>query len=184
MPEEINPNYYQGYYPYGQQPDSQDLSLVEQTNPKDILREIELTLRGYRYDSIREEWVPPTGLCSPIVNEMGLNSLMADAKSVINQNTILSNLNKEEISKIIIRLGRSVKNKIKMNWKEFAVDKSNLDTSVFAVTDPAFTALKRAMGEGEKRFLKTSVRAIESYTSMAKPPQGSETTDKLKFWRQ
>jgi hypothetical protein len=40
----------------------------------------------------------------------------------------------------------------------------------------------RAKNEGEKRFLKTSVRAIESYTSQSKPQQ-SGSSEKLKFWR-
>lgn len=179
------PEYEQQYNPYyygQQQLNPQDLSLVEQTNPKDTLKEIELTLRGFRFDSIKQEWVAPVS-GNEIVNEIGLNSLMADARSVINQNTILSNFDIEQISKIIIRLGRSIKNKIKMNWKEFGIDKANLDTAVFAVTDPAYASLMRAKGEGEKRFLKTSVRAVESYTSNATAPSSSPTTEKLKFWR-
>lgn len=167
---------------YGYPNEPQDLSLVEQTNPKEVLKEIEMTLKGMVYDSDKGEWYLPIGF-KPIVNELGLNSLMADARSVINQNTILSNFEIDQISRIIIRLGRSVKNKIKMNWKEFGIEKSNLDTAVFAVTDPAYSSLMRAKGEGEKRFLKTSVRAIESFTTTDKPQTGSATSEKLKFWR-
>ena len=174
------PPEYGGYY--GSQADPQDLSLVEQTNPKEVLKEIELTLKGWRYDSVKQDWVMPVD-AEPIVNELGLNSLMADARSVINQNTILSNFKIEQISLIIIRLGRTIKNKIKMNWKEFGIDKSNLDTAVFAVTDPAYASLMRAKDEGEKRFLKTSVRAVESFTSMQKPQSNINSSDKLKFWR-
>ena len=172
------------YYPYGQQqPNPGDLSLVEQTNPKEVLKEIEQTLKGAVFDSTKQEWII-SKFSTPIVNDLGINSLMADARGVINQNTILSNLTTEEISLIIVRLGKSIKNKIKMNWKEFGIDKSNLDTAVFAVTDPAFTALKRAMGEGEKRFLKTSVRAVESWTqNSSAPATASPTAEKLKFWR-
>jgi len=181
MPEQYQEQY--PYYPYGpQQVNPQDLSLVEQTNPKDVLKEIEMTLKGAVYNSLKEEWVIDEN-SSPIVNDLGINSLMADARGIINQNTILSNLTTEEISKMIIRLGRSIKNKIKMNWKEFDIDKSNLDTAIFSVTDPAFTALKRAMGEGEKRFLKTSVRAVESWTQNATQQAPSATSEKLKFWR-
>ncbi len=78
----------------------------------------------------------------------------------------------------------TVKNKIKMNWKEFGIDKSNLDTAVFAITDPAYSSLQRAKGEGEKKFLKTSVRAVESFVSNQKPSnQGSPASEKVKFWR-
>lgn len=184
--QEEQPQNYPGYNPYlyGYQQEPPDLSLVEQTNPREVLKEIEMTLKGFKRGSPKDkdEWILEKGV-APLINNIGLNSLMADAKSVINQNTILSNFDIEQISRLIIRLGISIKSKIKMNWKEFGIDKSNLDTVVFAVTDPAYASLMRAKGEGEKRFLKTSVRAIESFTSQAKPQQGSSTVDKLKFWR-
>ena len=182
MPEEQIPQQQYNPYMYGYGNEPQDLSLVEQTNPSQTLKEIELTLRGYHYDSIKEQWIIPDG-GKPLLNHLGLNSLMADARSVINQNTILSNYKIEQIASLIIRLGRTIKNKVKMNWKEWGIDKSNLDTVVFAVTDPAYASLMRALGEGEKRFLKTSVRAIESFTSMQKPKSEGSTSEKLKFWR-
>jgi hypothetical protein len=175
---------YGSPYGYGMIPDSQDLSLVEQTNPDKILEDIEMTLRGRIYSQDRKEWTQPIG-SKPLINESGLNSLMADARGLINQNTILSNLNDEQIGKLIITVGRAIKNKIKMNWKEFGIDKSNLTTCILAITNPAYAALMRAKNEGEKRFLKTSVRAVETYATNAKPMQDQSyaTSDKLKFWR-
>lgn len=172
------------YYPYGQQTaNPQDLSLVEQTNPKEVLKEIEMTLKGMTYDYQKEEWKLLKD-AQPIVNDLGVNSLMTDARPFINQISTLSNISIDQISKIVVNLGRTVKNKLKMNWKEFGIDKSNLSTVVFAITNPAFMTGLRAMGEGERRFLKTSVRAVESYTSNATPQQSaSSTTEKLKFWR-
>lgn len=169
---------------YGMQPPQEESSLVKQTNPNAVLKEIEMTLRGKKWDEETQEWIKPIG-CSPLINELGLNSIMADARGVINQNTILSNFNINQISKIIINFGRTVMNKIKMNWKEWEIDKSNLSTVLYTVTNPAYASLMRAMGEGEKRFLKTSVRAVESYTAHTKPSGEvmGNTTEKLKFWR-
>jgi hypothetical protein len=169
-------------YPYSYPSEPQDLSLVEQTNPKEILKEIEMTLRGMMFNETKKEWYLPEG-CKPLVNEFGLNSLMADARPIINQITILSNLEVETISKIIIQLSNVVISKIERNWKEFGLDKSNLRTCRCAITNPAYMAAMRAKGEGERKFLKTSVRAIESFTSAVKPQGGSSTSDKLKFWR-
>lgn len=177
------PTYTDPYNPYNQ--NYGESSLVQQTNPKEVLFQIEMALRG-KIEQVNEdgrtEWILPIG-CKPIVNQQGINSLMADAKSVINQNTILSNYDDEQISKLIVRLGKSVNRKIKMNWKDFGIDKSNLDTAVFAVTDPAYAALHRAKKEGEKKFLKTSVRAVESYVTNQKDQNQTSSSDKIKFWR-
>lgn len=182
MPEFQDQQY--PYYNYGQQQaNPNDLSLVGQTNPADVLEEIEMTLRGMTYDKTANKWIlKPYSM--PIVNDFGINSLMTDAKPFINQISTLSNTTLDQISKIVILIGRNVIKKVKMNWKEFGIDKSNLGTVVNAITIPAFMTGLRAMGEGERRFLKTSVRAVESYTSNASPQnQASPTMEKLKFWR-
>lgn len=178
QPYKYNYNPYEGN-------EQREVSLVSQTNPKEVLDEIESTLRGRKKiineDTGKTEWILPMG-CKPRANERGISSLMTDAKTIINQNTIMSNLSEEEISKIIISLSDTIINKLSMNWKEFEVAKSDLDTVHNAIIVPAFMALKRAMREGEKRFLKTSVRAVESYTSNSRPQQET-SSDKIKFWR-
>jgi len=175
-------------YPYQQQyqnNSAEESSLVKQTNPNAVLLDIEMTLRGKKWDDDEKKFVRPIG-CEALLNELGINSLMADARGIINQNTIMSNLNKEEISKMLIQLGDTITNKLEINWKEFAISKSNLSTCVDTILYAAKAALNRALGEGEKRFLKTSVRAIESYNTHSKGSNevlGSPTAEKLKFWR-
>ena len=72
-----------------------------------------------------------------------------------------------------------------MNWKEWGIDKAELTTALFAVTDPANAAYYRAKSEGEKKFLKTNVRTVESFTSNTQgKPQGLGGADNpLSFWR-
>jgi hypothetical protein len=176
---------YDGYSPYYGD-DRKETSLVSQTNPKEVLFEIEMKLRGKKEvvneETGKKEWVMPLN-CKPLVNDKGINSFLSDAAAVINQNTILSNLKDTEVAGIITSLGDTIINKITMNWKDFDIDKSNLDTVHNSIIIPAFMSLKRAMNEGEKRFLKTSVRAVESYTTNQKPDHNQTSSDKIKFWR-
>lgn len=181
IPQQVNP--YPIYQDYYNNDSNGESSLVNQTNPKEVLFLIEMALAGKKEmlnAEGRKEWVIPVG-CKPIVNQFGINSLMVDARSIINQNTILSNLTDQQISNIILRFGRMLKNKIKMRYKEFGIDKSNLDTALFSPCFAAYSALYRAKAEGEKKFLKTSVRAVESYVTNQKPQQSGN--DKIKFWR-
>lgn len=178
-----NPNDY--YYAPSQQSNSES-SLVNATNPQAVLFEIEMALRGkkkIKNDKGEDEWVIPID-CKPLMNEKGINSLMVEARSCINQNTILSNYNDDQISKAIIRLGNTIISKIQMNWKEWEMNKSELTTALFAVTDPAYSAYYRAKGEGEKKFLKTNVRSVETYSSNIQNkgnPGGGDNP--LAFWR-
>ena len=182
--QSYNPNDY-----YYQQPtqNMNESSLVNATNPEAVLFSIEMALRGKK-QVVNErgvyEWVIPTD-CKPLMNEKGINSLMVEARSCINQNTILSNWTEEQISKFIIRLGQTIITKLQMNWKEWGIDKAELTTALFAVTDPANAAYYRAKSEGEKKFLKTNVRTIESFTSNTQgKPQGISGADNpLSFWR-
>lgn len=168
MPEYQEQSY--PYYPYGQQQQSQqDLSLVEQTNPDEVVEKIEMTLRGKSWDENKKEWVLKDW-ATPLVNDFGVNSLMMDARTFINQISTLSNATLDQISKIVNEIADTVTTKLEMNWKEFGVDKSNLTTVVNAISIPAFMTGLRALGEGERRFLKTSVRAVESWTSNATNP--------------
>ena len=173
------------YYNPDFQNESKEISLVSQTNPDKVLFEIEMKLRGKKpfiNEQGEKEWIVPDG-CYPLVNDSGINSFMTDASAVINQNTIMSNLKEDRISAIIISLSDTIINKIAMNWKEFNIKKSDLDTIHNCIIVPSYMALNRAMNEGEKRFLKTSVRAVESFTTNTKDPHSGSTSDKVKFWR-
>lgn len=168
------------YYQYAPNEPS-DLSLVEQTNPEEVVEKIEMTLRGKTFDKQKGEWILKQG-AKPIINEFGVNSIMTDARPFINQISTLSNATIDQVSKITLLLADTLRLKIENNWKEFEIDKSNLSTVKNAVTIPSFMTGLRALGEGERKFLKTSVRAIESYVTQGRPQQSS-TSEKLKFWR-
>lgn len=179
-----NPNDYY-YAPLPQS--SNESSLVNATNPEAVLFSIEMALRGKKQvenEKGQKEWVLPQD-CKPLMNDKGINSLMVEARSCINQNTILSNWNEEQIAKFVIRLGHTIITKLQMNWKEWEVSKSELTTALFVILDPANASYYRAKSEGEKKFLKTNVRTIETFSSNTQgKPQGlSGDSSPLSFWR-
>lgn len=163
MDEEVVMPQQSGYeypiYPQAQQ-EVIDMDLVTKTNPKVLTDEIEHKLKGEVYDAQHEKWIKKP-YSRPFMNEEGIWRIMSIITSMINQNTILSNLTENEIRNLILQLGEEVIDLLAMKHKEFEVDKGDLTPIVDMVTRMAYIALKRGFNEGERKFLKTTVRSSE-----------------------
>lgn len=141
-------------------PPNNEASLVIQTDPKHILDRIEHILRRDKIDG-QGEWKPQKNV-APMLNEEGLNSLMVDAEGLINQNTVMSNLTEKEIKRIVLQLGDTLLTKVMIKSTEWKIDDGDVETIIFTILNMAYIALKRGYMEGERRFLKTSVRSHET----------------------
>jgi len=148
-----------------------DASLVKATRPEKVIDEIEHRLKGEIYDDNTEKWIIPKGV-KPLINEIGIRSIMIDIRSIMNQNTILSNLRDDEVSHIIVGLGDTIITKLMMRHEEFGVDQAELTTIVYLVCNTSYCALKRGYFEGERRFLKTTTQ--EKIGVMQYPQQMQE----------
>lgn len=129
-------------------------ALVEQTNPSHLLEEVELKLRGYRkkWDGDFEK------ITEPLMNNKGIGRMLFLLSCVVNQNTILSHLEKEEIGRLICQIDKDIVDDLVMNWREYDVkDKMLLDHIVDAIIIPTFMALKRAWKQNEKNWLNRAV---------------------------
>jgi len=167
-----------------QQADNES-NLVIQTDPKHILKRIERIL-GRLYQNEQGEWVKDKNV-KPMINREGLNSLMVDAEGVINQNTIMSNLNEKEISRIILALGDTLITKLLVGSEDWDIEDKDIETILFTIVNMAYIALKRGYGEGERRFLKTSVRSHEMIRINPNQPEqmtggGQAPSGKKSFW--
>lgn len=176
-------------YPPIQSPINEN-TLVSQTNPKDILDELAHKLRcelevndTESSDKSAKKWYRPDEV-RPLLNEKGVYSILVDAYGIVNQCTILSNLNDEDVRVMILEHGKALTLKLAVSWKEFDIDKSNLSTIVLITTSMIYTALKRGFQQGERTFLKTAVSSREQI--MIRPKNmndmGQIQEDK-KFWQ-
>ena len=155
--------------------------LVEQTNPKNVIKEIEYSLMNVE--------VQPDGtlisLGDPIMNNDGINKMKFIMRSIINQNTILSHLKDQEINKIILNLSDNIIDDLTLNWKEYGIkDKIALDHVVDSIIFPSFMALKRACNQNEKNWLgKVTVESITGGGGggMRKPKRQSGFWEKFKL---
>jgi len=156
-----------------------ETTLVSQTNPQPLLEELSHKLRcemPETQEDGRIKWVKPAGV-EPLLNEKGIHSILVDVYSITNQGTILSNLNEEIVSKIVIEVGKAIVFKLATNWKEYECKKSNLTTIVLTVCNMSYMALRRGMDQGERTFIKSVGRYTEQ---VAVRPQGMQMEDKKK----
>ncbi len=142
-------------------------ALVEQINPDRILNNIRLTLAGKE-----EDW--ETGeikeIGEALMNDKGIGNIILLAKSVVNQNTIMSSLEPKEINKMVLQLADDIGDDLELNWKEYGInDKIKLDIIMDIVLNMSYPSLKRAQHGGERRFLRTTT--VENISTTPRMPQ-------------
>lgn len=132
--------------------------LVEQTNPKKIVKDIILRLRG-----LEER---PDGTLVRIaeqkLNKDGVDNVWFILDSHINQNVILSHLTDKEITNIMDAIQDDIVDDLSLNWKKYGVlKKTDLDVINNSILVNIYMALKRAEGQNEKNWLgKISIENI------------------------
>lgn len=124
--------------------------LVEQTNPDKIVNEIILGLEGK--EKTRDGGIKLIG--KPVMNELGLSRIRFQLRTIVNQSSILSHLEIEDIGRLMNQLSDDICDELALNWKEYGIeDKTLLDSISNAILMPAYLALKRAEGQNEKNWL-------------------------------
>lgn len=132
--------------------------LVEQTNPRRIVKEIILRLRGLeeRHDGTFVR------MADPKMNKEGVDNMWFVLDSHINQGVVLSHLKIEEIGNLMKEIGKDIDRDLALNWKRYGIVKqTDLDVISNSVLVNIYMALKRAEGQNEKNWLgKISVEQI------------------------
>lgn len=93
-------------------------------------------VQDYEWTSIPE--------VKPLMNELGIKSIIIFVKAVVNENTICSKFDEEEIRKKVLWIHDKLCDLLFKRYKEFDVDKANLSTIIIIVEDTIKTTLNRA----------------------------------------
>ena len=134
-------------------------SIITLTNPQDELHKMELTLRSMSIDSQGNT----TDLGEPLMNELGINSVIGMAQTILNRVTIMSDLNKAEIPMLIDFIGDTLAKDLMMNRVRYAIKTASArDKIYFTVLTSTFICMKRAFEGDDKRFWKGSQQDIRT----------------------
>jgi len=132
-------------------------SIVTMTNPDDELYKMELTFRSQVVD--RKGNARTVG--EPLMNELGINSVLGIVQGIVNRVTVMSNLNKHDIPNMIDFLGDTLAQDLMMNRVKYNIKTTTARTKIyFSALSTAFMTMKRAFEQGEKMFWKGSQQEV------------------------
>lgn len=154
---------------------------LEQLNPKPINEEIEYKLRGKRWNSLKQEWEDIAKIPdNKKITEEGIGWIMTRVESVVNTNSIYSNLDDEDIRKIVIHLGDELTMGLSLNYKKFNMSLLDVNRIPHLCVDMAFISLKRGGDALTLRMLRTMIQSKELTThGMKSQPENKSIFSKL-----
>lgn len=127
--------------------------VIEQLNPKKIVKDILLELAGLEED---ENGGGTRKIGDRLVNGYGLSMMRTLMRGVINQNTIFTDLREKEIKNLMIRLSDDLCLNVGLNWREYGIkSRTDCDSVMNIILFNTYAALKRAQNANEKRFHKS-----------------------------
>lgn len=134
--------------------------LASVTNPEVLMAEIEHKLRGQKYNPEKKKWFKVKGVTSK-ANESGINAILAKLSLTLNQNTILSNLQPKEVNGFMGAFAEKCDTWLCMNRRRFDIAWEDMDFCSDSIIDPTFFAVKRALFQGEKKFIQNTLQQKE-----------------------
>jgi hypothetical protein len=149
------------FYQYGS-------SIQHMTNPKGLLEDLELYLKGLRKDK-RGQLVKVT---EPLLNEFGINRIMGIVYSIVNRVTIMSNVNKNELPILMLNFSDAIIQDLMENRLKFGV-RNHVDCTIILIEcqNVVFMCIKRGFEEGDRRFWKGSISETRITQDRAKQQQ-------------
>jgi hypothetical protein len=141
--------------------------LVESTNPKKVIEEIILKLRGL--NKLTDGRLVKEG--REMMNKEGIDQVKFILNSHINQNVILSHLEEEQIKRIMLRISDSLIDDFTLNWRAYGIkNKTDLDVILDAILLGIYYSLNRALGQNEKNWLgKITLENLSSGSRLPMP---------------
>jgi len=140
---------------------------LEQLNPESICDYIEQKLRNRRWDRAKGIWVN-TEQDLPITDE-GINEIMTRVMSVINPNTVYSNLDEEIIVNIVVDFGIELSRFLSLNYKNYNMKVIDINKITNFCTNMAYIALRRGEEALTLRMLRTMIQTKELSAVSFKP---------------
>lgn len=144
-------------------------SIITLTNPENELHKMELTLRSMSEN--KNGKIVSAG--DPLMNDIGINSVIGMAQTILSRVTIMSDLNKNEIPMLVDFLGDTLAKDLMMNRVRYEIGTvSARDKIYFTVLTSTFICMKRAFESGDRRFWKGSQQDITHRIEGSQQKQG------------
>jgi len=110
-------------------------------DPYVVIERFRRNLRGEMFSQEQRKWVL---LGKRAMNDKGIREVISVLDTYVNRNTLLSNLDDEEIYKMILTLNKELNTLFYLRWKMFALEIEDISLLATRISDMCFLALKQA----------------------------------------
>jgi hypothetical protein len=137
----------------------------------EVMRDIEHYLRSEYFNEKNQRWeVKPGG--KALVNDMGVNNLMALVRGHLDKNMALTYFTEEQVFNIIMRpLSINLVFNIRNHWETYEMDKANADLVMDIILDSVFASIMRSR-EGATIDLFKNTQNVTTNFDTAKKKNG------------
>lgn len=152
---------------------------LEQLNPDAINNFIMHELKGEIYDDKTKQW---TTIGKRKITDEGINEVMTRVRSIINTNTVYSNLDDEIIVNIVCDFAIELSRFLSLKYKKFGMEVIEINKITNFCSNMAYIALRRASDMAlTLRMLRTMIQSKELTTSQGALRQSEKQSiwDKL-----
>ncbi len=147
-----------------------DISFLQQLDPEKINEYIENKLRNRVWDREKKKWIDNPNVKKRITEE-GINEIMTRVWSIINPNTVYSNLNEEIIVNIVIDFAKELSRFLSLKYKDFGMEVIDINKITNFCSNMAYIALMRGLDALTLRLLRTMIQSREITTSTKLPQE-------------
>lgn len=150
------PGMMPGSIPYAEPMSTYGTSIQQLTNPHNELEKLELALKCQRVGSKNQiiQYAPP------LMNDEGINSVISQVHSIVNQVTVMSNIEENHISTLMLKFSDELIKDLMVSVYQYNIDvahKNAIRTKILGLAQNfAFLCLRRAWKGDDKRFWKGS----------------------------
>lgn len=172
-PQPASPQMYESYMSGFYNQAKSDL-IRWQLDAKDIIEQLEHDLKG-------EVWVGTDDEGKDIyekkgkqmINQEGVSAIISLVSPRISKVIIMSNLEAEDVREEMLAFSRALTDLLYTQREKYEIERAYLSPIKYTVQIVVLAAMKRALRGGERDFLKTTERRIESYSD--KEPSKKES---------
>lgn len=143
------------------------------TDPTDSLYDFELFLRRLKKNEDGTlSMVGGRRLWKPMMNDVGINTVLLCMQGVVNQMTALSNLDEQEIYTILRDFTYNMVESLAFNRSKYNLEVTDRPVVVGSARRFLYIFMKRPFQEGDKKFFKGITQEIKQTTEISKPKSG------------
>jgi hypothetical protein len=127
------------------------------TNPEDVLTQLELSYKSIVVDRDGREVV-----CGePLMNQLGVNSVVTQVRAIVNQATVMSNLTDENIRLLTDFMADTLARDLMTNRRRYGIKAAYDRDKIFTTAvEAGLIVMKRAREQGERNFWRGSVQEL------------------------